>query len=114
GGKLVHGRIFLRKVRTLLAKGVAEAAARYDAVLTLSFFWGATCGLSDERALSLLEDWCRGHVHQGSRLSGKPKAFLAECLREARHYLAHNGPGWRFRGGGAVTMATLTPADQTV
>ena len=51
---------------------------------------------------------------KGSRLSGKPKAFLAECLREARHYLAHNGPGWRFRGGGAVTMATLTPADQTV
>jgi hypothetical protein len=53
-------------------------------------------------------------VHQGSRLSGKPKAFLAECLREARHYLAHNGPGWRFRGGGAATMATLTPAEQTV
>jgi hypothetical protein len=110
----VRGRTFGKKIRKLLAEGVTEACTRHDAVLSLGFYWGATCGLSDEIVLVRLEGWCRAYPHQGSRLSRRPRAFTATCLREARHYLRHHRPGWRFQGGGAAGLATLTPADHVV
>ena len=113
-GRLVRGRVFLRKVRKLLLEGITEASTRHDGVLTLAFYWAATCGVSLEQALELLEAWCRAHSHQGSRLGGRPRAFLATCLREARHYIEHHGPMWRFRGRGTAGLATLTPADLAV
>jgi len=113
-GRLVRGRAFLRKVRKLLLEGITEASTRHDAVLTLAFYWAATCGVSLEQALELLEAWCRAHLHQGSRLAGRPRAFLSTCLREARHYIEHHGPMWRFRGRGTAGLATLTPADLAV
>jgi hypothetical protein len=114
GGRLVRGRAFLEKVRRLLLEGVAEPSTRHDAVLTLAFYWAATCGLPHEQALARLEAWCRAHPHQGSRLAQRPRAFLATCLREARHYIEHHGPMWRFRGRGTAGLATLTPADHAV
>lgn len=112
GGPLVRGRAFKVKVRTLVSAGVTAPSTRHDAVLTLAFYWYATCGLQFELTLAKLEAWCRGHLHQGSQLSGRPRAFLATCVREARHYIEHHGPGWRFRGrGDAGGLATLTTAD---
>lgn len=114
GDRLVRGRAWKEKVRRLLRAGVTEPSTRHDAVLTLAFYWGAQCGLSDEGALARLEAWCRAHPHPGSQLADRPPAFRATCLREARHYLAHHGPGWPFRGQGGAALATLTPADQVI
>ena len=41
----VRGRAFKEKVRRLLSEGITEPSTRHDAVLTLSFYWAATCGL---------------------------------------------------------------------
>lgn len=116
GGRLVRGRAFLEKVKRLLWEGVTEPCTRYDAVLTLAFYWAATCGLSIGETLAHLEAWCGAHAHQGSRLSGRPRAFLRACLGEAQHYLVHRASRWRFRarGGHAGGLGTLTPADRVV
>jgi hypothetical protein len=114
GDRLVRGRAFKVKVRRLLRAGVTEPSTRHDAVLTLAFYWFATCGLMLDVTLSLLEAWCRAHVHQGSQLAGRPRAFIATCLREARHYIEHHGPAWKFRGAGSGALATITEADHAV
>jgi len=114
GGPLVRGRAFKSKVRTLLGAGVTEASTRHDAVLTLAFYWFATCGLPIEEALARLEAWCRAYLHLGSRLAERPRTFISTCLREARHYIEHNGHGWRRGRGDGGGLATLTPADQAV
>jgi hypothetical protein len=110
---LVRGRAFKGKVRRLLCEGITQPSTRHDAVLTLVFYWGATCGFTCEQVLVRLEAWCRAHPHSGSRLS--PRAYLATCLREGRHYFEHHAPGWPFRGGGdGGGLGTLTTADQPV
>ena len=112
GAPLVHGREFKVKVRELVCKGITQPSTRHDAVLTLVFYWGATCGLTCEQVLVRLEAWCRAHPHGGSRLS--PRAFLATCLREGRHYFEHYSPGW-FRGAGdGGGLGALTTEDQPV
>jgi hypothetical protein len=89
----VRGRAFKEKVRRLLLDGITEPSTRHDAVLTLSFYWAATCGLGQVGALARLEAWCKAHPHAGSRLAAR----------------------WRFRGrGDGGGLATLTLADQTV
>jgi len=114
-GRLVRGRAYKVKVSKLLGAGVTEESTRHDAVLTLAFYWHGTCGLVLELALARLEAWCRAHLHQGSQLSAWPRTFLSTCLQEARHYLEHYGPRWRFRGrGDGGGLATLTTADQAV
>jgi hypothetical protein len=111
----VRGRAFKEKVRRLLLDGITEPSTRHDAVLTLAFYWAATCGLGLEAALARLEAWCRAHPHTGSRLAGRERVFRETCLREARHYITHHAARWRFRGrGDGGGLATLTPADQTV
>ena len=115
GGLGVRGRAFKDKVRALLASGITAPSTRHDAVLTLSFYWAATCGLGDAGALARLEAWCGAHPHVGSRLAGRPRAFRDTCLREARHYIAHHAARWRFRGrGDGGGLATLAPADHAV
>jgi len=116
GGKLVRGRAFMEKVGRLLFQGVTEASTRYDAVLTLTFYWGATCGLSTEETLGRLEAWCSAFAHQGSGLADRPRTLLRTCLREARHYLERKASKWRFRarGGHGGGLGTLRPADQAV
>ena len=115
GGRVVRGRAFKEKVRRLLEHGVTEPSTRHDAVLTLAFYWGATCGRAEGSALALLEAWCKAHPHTGSRLSARPRAFVATCIREAAHYLAHYAAKWRFRGNGdGGGLVTLAPADQAV
>jgi len=114
-GPLVRGRAFKVKVRTLVSAGITAPSTRHDAVLTLGFYWYATCGLSLDATLVELAKWCRAHPHQGSQLAARPRAFLATCVREAQHYIEHYGPKWRFRGrGDAGGLATLTPADHAV
>jgi hypothetical protein len=113
---LVKGPAFWRKVHRLIAEGVTAAGTRHDAVLTLSFAWGAAAGLSDGETLDRLVAWCGAHAHAGSRLAGSPQ-FTRECVREAAHYLAKHGPRWPFRGRGrasAVSMGVLVAADQRV
>lgn len=113
GARLVRGRDFKVKVRRLLCEGITQPSTRHDAVLTLVFYWGATCGLSGEMVLARLEAWCRAHPHNGSKLN--PRAFVATCLREGRHYFEHYAPLWPFRGrGDAGGLGTLTSADQPV
>jgi hypothetical protein len=115
GGRMVRGRAFKEKVRRLLEYGVTEPSTRHDAVLTLAFYWGATCGREAGRALALLEAWCKAHPHTGSRLAARPRAFLVTCVREAAHYLAHHAAKWKFRGhGDGGGLGTLAPADQSV
>jgi hypothetical protein len=115
GGPLVHGRAFFEKVQGYLQHGVTEPFTRYDAVLVLSFYWAATCGLQTEESLARMEAWCTAHPHQGSKLCHRPRAFLNACLREARHYIEHKGRRWRFKGKGhAGGLATLKPADRNV
>ena len=112
-GPLVRGHEFKVKVQTLLTNGITVPSTRHDAVLTLCFFWGATCGLETEGVLARLGAWCGAHAHAGSRL--EPRAFMTECLREASSYLASYGPRWRFRGSGAGGgLATLSTADAVV
>jgi hypothetical protein len=114
-GTVVRGRAFKEKVRRLLSDGITEPSTRHDAVLTLSFYWAATCGLGEVGALARLEAWCKAHPHAGSRLASRPRLFHETCLREARHYIVHHGPRWRFRGrGDGGGLATLTVADQAV
>jgi hypothetical protein len=114
-GPWVRGRAFKEKVRRLLLEGITEPSTRHDAVLTLAFYWGATCGLGEDRALARLEAWCRAHPHAGSRLAARERVFRDTCLREARHYLAHHAARWRFRGhGDGGGLATLTAADHAV
>ena len=113
---LVKGPAFWRKVHRLIAEGVTAAGTRHDAVLTLSFAWGAAAGLSDGETLDRLVAWCGAHAHAGSRLAGSP-LFTRECVREAAHYLAKYGPRWPFRGRGrasAVSLGVLVAADQRV
>lgn len=114
GDRLVRGRVFGEKIRRLLVAGITEVSTRHDAVLSLAFYWFATCGFPLEKVLLLLEQWCRSHPHQGSRLAARPRAFIATCVREARHYVQHHSAGWRFRGRGAAALATLAPADHVV
>lgn len=115
GGQLVRGLAFKRKVRRLLAEGITEPGTRHDAVLTLAFYWGATCGMGEGAALARLEAWCAAHSHTGSQLAARPRVFRDTCLREARHYIIHYAARWRFRGqGDGGGLATLTTSDQTV
>ncbi len=112
-GPLVRGLDFKVKVQTLLTEGITLPNTRHDAVLTLCFFWGATCGLETEEVLARLGAWCGALAHAGSRLA--PRDFATECLREASSYLASYGPRWRFRGSGASGgLATLSTADAVV
>lgn len=112
GGKLVKGAAFRTKVRQLLAHGVTAPSTRHDAVLTLCFYWGATCGKSLAATLAELETWCRAHAHAGSTLA--PREFVAACLREATSYLLAFQPLWRFKGhgdgGGQVSLAMADAA----
>ena len=113
GARLVRGRDFKVKVRRLLCEGITQPSTRHDAVLTLVFYWGATCGLPGELVLARLEAWCRAHPHNGSTLNAR--AFVATCLREGRHYFEHYSTLWPFRGrGDAGGLGTLTEADQPV
>jgi len=115
GALCVRGRAFKEKVRRLLLDGITEPSTRHDAVLTLAFYWAATCGLGEVGTLSRLEAWCRAHSHAGSRLASRERVFRDTCLREARHYITHHAARWRFRGrGDGGGLATLTKADQTV
>jgi hypothetical protein len=115
GDSVVRGRAFREKVQGLLARGVTEPSTRHDAVLTLAFYWAATCGLGEIGALARLDAWCKAHPHTGSRLSARPRLFRDTCVREAAHYIAHHSPRWRFIGkGDGGGLATLTPADQVV
>lgn len=115
GGSVVRGRAFKVKVRKLLSSGITEPSTRHDAVLTLAFYWAATCGLGEVSVLARLEAWCRAHPHEGSRLAARPRVFRDTCLREAHHYITHHAARWRFRGhGDAGGLATLTIADQSV
>ena len=115
GAAGVRGRAFKEKVRRLLQDGVTEPSTRHDAVLTLAFYWAATCGLGEVGALARLEAWCRAHAHTGSRLAARERVFRDTCLREARHYITHHAARWRFRGrGDGGGLATLTLADQAV
>jgi hypothetical protein len=115
GDRVVRGRAFKEKVRRLLEHGVTEPSTRHDAVLTLAFYWGATCGREAGMALSLLEAWCKAHPHTGSRLAARPRMFLVTCVREAAHYLAYHAAKWKFRGhGDGGGLVTLAPADQAV
>jgi hypothetical protein len=115
GAAGVRGRAFKEKVRRLLLDGITEPSTRHDAVLTLAFYWAATCGLGEVAALARLEAWCRAHPHTGSRLAARERVFRDTCLREARHYITHHAARWRFRGrGDGGGLATLTVADQTV
>lgn len=115
GDSGVRGRAFREKVQGLLTRGVTEPGTRHDAVLTLAFYWAATCGLGEVGALARLDAWCKAHPHAGSRLSGRPRLFRDTCVREAAHYIAHHAPRWRFIGkGDGGGLATLTPADQAV
>lgn len=111
----VRGRAFKEKVRRLLSDGITEPSTRHDAVLTLSFYWAATCGLGEVGALARLEAWCKAHAHAGSRLAARGRVFRETCAREARHYIVHHAARWRFRGrGDGGGLATLTSADQAV
>ena len=115
GAAGVRGRAFKEKVRKLLLDGITEPSTRHDAVLTLAFYWAATCGLGEVGALARLEAWCMAHPHTGSRLASRERVFRDTCLREARHYITHHAVRWRFRGrGDGGGLATLTTADQTV
>jgi hypothetical protein len=115
GDSGVRGRVFREKVQGLLTWGVTEPGTRHDAVLTLAFYWAATCGLGEIGALARLDAWCKAHPHAGSRLSDRPRLFRDTCVREAAHYIAHHSPRWRFIGkGDGGGLATLTPADQAV
>jgi hypothetical protein len=115
GDSGVRGRAFREKVQVLLTRGVKEPGTRHDAVLTLAFYWAATCGLGEVGALARLDAWCKAHPHAGSRLSDRPRLFRDTCVREAAHYIAHHAPRWRFIGkGDGGGLATLTPADQAV
>lgn len=115
GGKLVRGREFREKYTTLLLEGVTQPSTRFDAVHTLVFYWGATCGRPQDEVLERLKDWCHKHPHPGARNHNKPRVFVGECLREARSYLKRKAPGWRFRGGGhAGGLVSLTPADRVI
>jgi hypothetical protein len=110
--KVLRGRAFLGEVARLLLQGIVAPSTRHSGVLRLSFYWGATCGLSDREVLGRLEDWCGAHAHDGSRHADKPADFLKESLREARHYLINHGPRWPFRGsGGHGGMGVLRPED---
>jgi hypothetical protein len=98
-----------------LTRGVTEPNTRHDAVLTLAFYWAATCGLGEVGALARLDAWCKAHPHAGSRLAGRPRLFRDTCVREAAHYIAHHSPKWRFIGkGDGGGLATLTSADHAV
>lgn len=115
GDSGVRGRAFREKVQGLLTCGVTEPNTRHDAVLTLAFYWAATCGLGEVGALARLDAWCKAHPHAGSRLSGRPRLFRDTCVREAAHYIAHHSPKWRFIGkGDGGGLATLASADQAV
>jgi len=111
----VRGRAFKEKVQRLLAQGVIEPGTRHDAVLTLAFYWAATCGLGEVGALSRLDAWCKAHPHGGSRLAARPRVFRDTCIREAAHYITHHSSRWRFQGkGDGGGLGTLMPADQVV
>jgi hypothetical protein len=112
-GLLIRGDEFRVKVQGLLAEGVTHSSTRHDAVLTLSFYWGATCGLDLPQVLDRLRAWCGAHAHPGSRLD--PREFLRDCIREASNYIRNFGSHWRFRGQGAGGgLATLATADAVV
>ncbi len=117
GELLVRGRAYFDKVTRLLREGITGPGLRHDATLTLAFYWAGTCGLPAEEALDELEKWCRKHPHQGSStMQESPRAFVRECLYEARHYIEHYASLWPFRGRGgrAGAMGTLTSADRVV
>jgi hypothetical protein len=113
---LPRGAAFARKVTQLLSRGITEPHARYDAVKTLTFHWGARCGLSRSLVLEHLERWCMGLPHEGSATlrDGGPAAFLKVCLREARSYYDACHERWPFRGRGGVPSAVLTTIDHVV
>jgi hypothetical protein len=111
-GPLVRGPAFFRKVAGLLAAGVREPSARHDAVLTLTFYWGATSGLCDADVMGRMRGWCRSHGHVGD--AAARGAFERESMGACKRYLRSHGPGWR-RGAGTgswVACAPLAPADR--
>jgi hypothetical protein len=94
GAPGVRGREFKGKVRQLLEQGITEPSTRHDAVLTLVFYWGATCGLGEAGTLARLEAWCAAHAHLGSHLSQHPKRFRKTCMQEGLHYYVHHSARW--------------------
>ena len=115
GGVLVFGQAFTDKVRVLTESGLTQPCTRHDAILTLTFYWGATCALGEVEVLRRVEQWCRDHAHC-SRLSGE--TFVATCLREAKSYYRSRAALWEARGRrrGAVDIALrpLTAAEGSV
>lgn len=113
--RLVRGPEFRKKKNELLTHGVTQPSTRHDAVLTLAFYWAGTCGHEIEHTLTLLDRWCVGFAHAGSRLSSKPETFRTTCLYEARNYLESHAHRWQFRGrGDGGGLGTLTTADHVV
>ena len=116
-GVLLKGPAFWRKVTQLLAEGVTEPATRHDAVMVLTFAWGAAAGCDEEETIGRVVAWCGAHAHTGSRYGGSFR-FTRECVREARAYFRRFAPLWPFRGsrGAAspVALGILTAADRIV
>jgi len=106
----VRGPELRALVNRFLREGVTEAGTRWYAVKMLVFYWGATCGLSDETVLARIEAWCQAHPHTGSREGAK---LTATCLAEARGWL-RGRPGWKYTGRGRGGMGVLVDADRAL
>lgn len=101
-GELVRGRAWRLKVNHLVTRGLTRAGARHDAVLALTFYFAAECGLPREATLQRLEEWCLRHTHPGSvTLATEGRAaFVKVCRAEAANYFDHYAHRWPRRGGG--------------
>jgi hypothetical protein len=101
-GELVRGRAWRNKVNHLVTRGLTSAGRRHDAVLALTFYYGAECGLSREATLQRLEDWCMRHTHAGSVTLAEEgrSAFVKVCRAEAANYFDGYAHRWPRRGGG--------------
>jgi len=115
-GSLTKGPAFRRKVTRLLSEGLTEAARRHDAVMTLVFYYGATCGQGRSAVLDSIERWCRRLGHAGSVTLHEEGlgGFIKTCLAEAASYYDGFSSRWPFRGRGGVPCAPLAVADHAV
>jgi hypothetical protein len=95
---LVKGPAFWRKVHRLIAEGVTAAGTRHDAVLTLSFAWGAAAGLSDGETLDRLVAWCGRMRTRARGWRGRRSSRASACGRRRTT--------WRStaRGGRSVAV----------
>jgi len=114
-GTLAKGLKYMRKVTHLLTYGLTKPGVRHDAVMVLTFFYGATCGLERAATLQAIERWCaaRSHAGSGTMLKEGPAGFASECLREAANYYDGFSKGW-YRGKGGVPCAPLSEADDAI